>query len=183
VNPKDLQDIIDRCVHGKRDAQSALYDQYAGKMYALCLYYSKNGEEAKDLLHNGFIKVFQKIGQYKGKAPFEAWMRRVFTNTALELFRKQKFTEEIDQYQDQLESFNVDAINKISETELIELIQSLSPAYKMVFILYAIEGYSHKEIAEKMKISVGTSKSNLARARQKLQTAIRERYPEIYNER
>ena len=110
-------------------------------------------------------------------------MRRVFTNTALELFRKQKFTEEIDQYQDKLESLNADAINKISETELIELIQSLSPAYKMVFILYAIEGYSHKEISEHMKISVGTSKSNLARARQKLQMAIRERYPEIYNER
>lgn len=182
MNPENLQIIIDGCIKGKRKFQQALYQQFAGKMYALCLYYSKDKTEAEDLLHNGFIKVFKNINQYKAKAPFEAWIRKVFTNTTLEIFRKKKIIISTSEYEETAKELSEDVISQLSNNELIALIQDLSPAYRMVFNLYAVEGYSHKEISEQLKISIGTSKSNLARARQKLKTQIKNLYPTIYSE-
>jgi len=142
-------------------------------MYAVCLYYSKDKDDAEDLLHNGFIKVFQKIEQFKGSGPFEAWIRRVFMNTALELYRKKRIlysiNEDID-YPEYIE--DADVVSQLSTDELIKLIQELPPAYQMVFNLYAIEGYSHKEISKMLDIAEGTSKSNLARARMNLQKKV-----------
>ena len=182
MNPENLQIIIDGCVKGKRKFQQTLYQQFAGKMYALCLYYSKDKTEAEDLMHNGFIKVFKNIKQYKAKAPFEAWMRKVFTNTALEKFRRERIIISSNEYEETVEELSGDVISQLSNNELIVLIQGLSPAYRMVFNLYAVEGYSHKEISEQLNISVGTSKSNLARARQLLKTQIKILYPTIYSE-
>jgi RNA polymerase sigma factor (sigma-70 family) len=173
VNTTDLAEIIQACKKGKRKAQGQLYEAFSGKMYAVCLYYSRNKDDAEDLLHNGFIKVFQKIDQFKGDGPFEAWIRRVFMNTALELFRKKNILYSINdeiEYHDFKEE--ADVISQLSTTEIIHLIQELTPAYQMVFNLYAIEGYTHKEIGNMMGIAEGTSKSNLARARAILQKKV-----------
>lgn len=169
----NLSDIVKACKKGNRKAQEQLYNAFANKMYAVCLYYSKDKDDAEDLLHNGFIKVFQKIEQFKGDGPFEAWIRRVFMNTALEIYRKKRvlysINEDID-YPAYVE--DEDAVSQLSTEELIKLIQELPPAYQMVFNLYAIEGYSHKEISKMLDIAEGTSKSNLARARMNLQKKV-----------
>jgi len=146
-------------------------------MFAVCLYYSKNKEEAEDILHNGFLKVFENIKQFKGRGSFEGWLRKIFVNTALEKFRNQTFLTAVsDQIEYNYITEDADIISKLSSEELIEMIQELSPAYRMVFNLYAVEGYSHEEISEKLKIAEGTSKSNLARARKILQNKFRERF-------
>lgn len=172
-----LSEIINASKQGKRLAQQQLYNTFSGKMYALCLYYSKNKDDAEDLLHNGFIKVFQKIGQFKGDGPFEAWIRKIFMNTALEAFRKKNKPVSLN---DEIEysNFNIEAdvLGQLSSNEIIQLIQELSPAYRMTFNLYAIEGYSHKEISEMLGISEGTSKSNLSRARYILQKKVTDQY-------
>ncbi|MCG8483288.1 MAG: RNA polymerase sigma factor [Clostridia bacterium] len=136
------------------------------------MYYTKNKTEAEDLLHNGFIKVFHSIRQFRGKGSFEGWIRRIFTNTALEQFRKKKLILTEDHIEYDRENTNNDILSRINAKELISLIQELSPAYRMVFNLYALEGYSHKEISEELNISIGTSKSNLSRARNILQHRI-----------
>ncbi len=125
------------------------------------------------MLHNGFIKVFQKIDQFKGDGPFEAWLRRVFMNTALEQYRKKSILYSINEEIGYPElADDIDVISQLSNDELIRLIQELTPAYQMIFNLYAIEGYSHKEISEMLGIAEGTSKSNLARARAILQKKV-----------
>ena len=139
-------------------------------MYAICLQYSKDSDEAKDILQDGFIKVFQKLNQYSGKGSFEGWLRRVFINTALEKYRNKVALLSID------DSFEIPAagafeniVSELSAMELLEMIQNLSPQYRLVFNLFAIEGYTHKEISKQLNISEGTSKSNLSRARSILQ--------------
>ena len=161
------------CRKGKRKAQEQLYRAFAAKMFAVCLYYSKNKDDAEDLLHNGFIKVFQKIDQFKGDGPFEAWIRRVFMNTALEQYRKKSILYSINEnidYPDYTD--DADIISQLSTNEIINLIQELSPAYQMIFNLYVIEGYTHKEISDLLGIAEGTSKSNLARAKAILQKKV-----------
>lgn len=168
-----LTEIVNGCKKGKRMAQEQLYRTFSAKMFAVCLYYSKNKDDAEDLLHNGFIKVFQKIEQFKGDGPFEAWLRRVFMNTALEQYRKKRILYSINEEIGYPEySDEADVISQLSNDELIQMIQELSPAYRMIFNLYAIEGYNHKEISELLGIAEGTSKSNLARARAKLQKKL-----------
>lgn len=144
-------------------------------MFALCMYYAKDKTDAEDILQDGFVKIFEKIGQLKDPQLLEPWMRKIFVNTALLKFRKQNrlvYETEICQYEESLEYDEI--IDNICAAELIELIQELSPQYKIVFNLYAIEGYSHKEISEKLGISEGTSKSNLSRARTILQDRVKE---------
>lgn len=169
----DLSEIVQDCKKGKRKAQEQLYRAFSAKMYAVCLYYSKNKDDAEDLLHNGFIKVFDKIGQFKGNGPFEAWIRRVFMNTALEQYRKKSILYSINEEQSYPDyKDDVDVISQLSNDELIKLIQELTPAYQMIFNLYAIEGYTHREISDLLGIAEGTSKSNLARARAILQKKV-----------
>jgi len=178
VNDTHLEDIIEGCKKGKRRSQEMLYQHYSGKMYAVCLYYAGNKQEAEDFLHNGFIKVFQNIKQYKESGVFDAWMRKIFMNTALEKYRQKKHLF-VAYTKEELQAFDTeqeDALNKISANDLMSIIQELSPAYRMVFNLYAIEGYSHKEISEMLSISEGTSKSNLSRARSVLQQQVNERF-------
>lgn len=160
-----------------------LYQHYSGKMYAVCLYYAGDKTEAEDFLHNGFIKVFQNIKQYKATGVFDAWMRKIFMNTALEKYRKKKQLFISHEKADvlMLESDQEDALSKISAADLTSLIQQLSPAYRMVFNLYALEGYSHKEIGEMLGISEGTSKSNLSRARIILQKKVNTHFELISN--
>jgi RNA polymerase sigma-70 factor (ECF subfamily) len=174
VNSRHLEDIIEGCKKGKRKSQEQLYKRFAGKMFAVCLYYSGNRTEAEDILHNGFIKVFESIKQYRGTGVFEAWMRKIFMHTALGKYRQKKQFVDLDEgFQNRpFVDVQEDALSQLSTQELIELIQDLSPAYRLVFNLYAVEGYSHKEIAKMLAISEGTSKSNLSRARSILQNKL-----------
>jgi RNA polymerase sigma-70 factor (ECF subfamily) len=178
VIKKHLEDIIKGCKKGERRSQEMLYQHYSGKMYAVCLYYAGNKTEAEDFLHNGFIKVFKYIKQYKKKGVFDAWMRKIFMHTALEKYRvkKQLFISFAKEDVQMLESNQEDALSQISAADLTSLIQQLSPVYRMVFNLYAIEGYSHKEVGTLLGISEGTSKSNLSRARVLLQKQVKERF-------
>lgn len=174
---KNLEDIIIGCQQHDTRSQKALFDVLGSKMYGICLRYANNTDDANDILQDGFLKTFEKIHQFKFQGAFEGWMRRIFVNTALERFRNQY---KVINIQDCLLDYNDnsynDIISDITVDELIKLVQQLSPKYRTVFNLYAMEGYSHKEIAEMLDISEGTSKSNLSRARMILQEKVSQHY-------
>lgn len=167
--------IIEGCKKGKNRYQEELYRMLAPKMYGLCLKYSNNKDDAKDIMQDGFIKVFQKIDQYTEKGSFEGWVRRIMINTALEKYRSQVTIYSLDERMPITdEGVNSTVIDELSAEDLLGLIRQLTPKYRMVFNLYAIEGYNHKEIGELLGISEGTSKSNLSRARLILQEKVKE---------
>jgi RNA polymerase sigma factor (sigma-70 family) len=142
-------------------------------MYGICLQYASTEGDAQDIMQDGFVKVFSKLDQVKNPAAFPGWIRRVMINTALEKYRSHIHLQRIDDVREEADEAMDDGIfENLSCQELIKLIQTLSPQYRMVFNLYAIEGYSHKEIGEELGITVGTSKSNLSRARAILQEKI-----------
>jgi len=155
----------------KPKAQAEVYQLYARKLYATCLKYSRNQQEAEDNLHDGFITIFNKITQYKSKGSFEGWMKRIVINTTLEKYRKDKtlnlITEEIP---DEI-VLDIDEEN-IQIELLLKFIQELPNRYRLVFNLYVLDDYSHREIAEMLHISEGTSKSNLSRARMLLKEKL-----------
>ncbi|MCC1485522.1 RNA polymerase sigma factor [Winogradskyella immobilis] len=159
-----LEELIKGCKKHDTKAQSQLYKLYASKLFSLCLKYSKNYAEAEDNLQDAFVTIFNKIEQYKNKGSFEGWIKRVTINTALQRYRSVKVFDIINE--DAIEDVEVDIINEdISLDFLLNIIQELPDRYRLVFNLYVLDGYSHNEIGELMKISSGTSKSNLARAR------------------
>lgn len=157
----------------KPDAQQKLFDLYSGKMMALCFRYAKSREEAEDILQEGFLRVFKKIELYNGTGSFEGWMRRVFTNVAIRHYQKNSRLHVVSGIEDYEEEPGEELLDHYFAAEdLMKMIQSLPDGYRMVFNLYAIEGYSHEEIGEQLGISVGTSKSQLARARRSLQRML-----------
>jgi RNA polymerase sigma-70 factor (ECF subfamily) len=177
---EDLKKIISGCASGKKRAQEQLYQLFAPKMFGVCLRYAKDSTEAEDNLQEGFIKVFQNIGRFRHEGSFEGWIRRIMVNVSLEKFRKQHVlhpVEDVSIYEGQ--NVSDDILAGISAKELIEVIQQLPPRYRMVFNLFVIEGMNHQEISEEMKITVGTSKSNLARAREILKRRVKELYGDI----
>jgi RNA polymerase sigma factor (sigma-70 family) len=177
---EDLKNIINDCASGEVRAQEKLYRMFAPKMFGVCLRYAKDNTEAEDNLQDGFIKVFMNIKSFRHAGSFEGWVRRIMVNVSLEKYRKQHLmhpVEDIGIYEQV--KFSDDILDKISANELIELIQQLSPRYRMVFNLFVLEGMNHKEISEEMKISVGTSKSNLARSRDILKRKVKQLYGEI----
>ena len=170
---ESLPDIIQDCLDGDTNAQELLYNKYSGKMYGVCLQYSDNYDDAKDILQEGFIKVFTNLHQFKGKGSFEGWIRRIMVNTALEKYRDKHYLNRVDEDEaEKLEKVDYNIIDEMSARDLMKVIQELSPKYRMVFNLFAIEGYSHKEISALLEISEGTSKSNLSRARAILQEKL-----------
>jgi RNA polymerase sigma factor (sigma-70 family) len=173
----NLEDCIRKCSSGESKAQTELYNHFAPKMYGVCLRYSRDTIEAEDNLQEGFVRIFTKIDQYGYKGSFEGWIRRIMVNTSLEKFRKNSHlypVEDLVIYEGN--SFAEDAISGISADDLLKIVQKLPPRYRMVFNLYAIEGYSHQEIGKLMNISEGTSKSNLSRARVILQKRVIEEF-------
>jgi RNA polymerase sigma factor (sigma-70 family) len=169
--------IIEGCRKGKNRYQEELYRLIAPKMYGLCLKYASDKDDAKDIMQDGFIKVFQKIDQYSTKGSFEGWVRRIMINTALEKYRSQVTMYSLDERMSLSdEGVRSTVIENLSAEELLGLVRQLTPKYRMVFNLYAIEGYSHKEISDLLGISEGTSKSNLSRARFILQEKVKELY-------
>ncbi len=166
-----LEKLIHQCKKQDIKAQEELYRLYSGKLFGLCLKYSSSYQEAQDNLQDGFLTIFKKIKQYKDKGSFEGWMKRVVINTALQKYRKEKFFEIINE--NQVEDPEIEIQEQGPQMDfLLKTIQELPERYRVVFNLYALDGYSHQEIAELLKISVGTSKSNLARARNILKEKI-----------
>ncbi len=170
------KNIIKSCLNGEAQGHKALFEMFYGKMMLVCLRYASDKDEAKDLLQEGFMKVFKNLPSYKQEGSFEGWIRRIMVHNAINAYHQnKKFYQNFSLDDNDLPDFEVtseDVLDKISYDELLNLVQTLSPAYKAVFNLYAIEGYSHKEIAELLLISEGTSKSNLAKARLKLQKQV-----------
>ncbi|MBL4594857.1 MAG: sigma-70 family RNA polymerase sigma factor [Flavobacteriales bacterium] len=175
-----LDDIVKKCVKGDRKAQQELYKIFYGKMMGVCYRYTNNSEDAKDILQDGFVKVYSNLKKYNFKGSLEGWIRRIMVNTAIDHLRKNKNVYLVGDEDDYiLENSKVESADSIysqfGESVIMEAIQSLSPAYKTVFNLNVIEGYQHKEIAEKLGISEGTSKSNLAKAKQNLRKLLKEK--------
>ena len=180
MDPNDqhiLDDIVKKCVKGDRKAQHELYEIFYSKMMGVCYRYTNNAEDARDILQDGFVKVYSNLKKYNFKGSLEGWIRRIMVNTAIDHFRKTKnvfLVNDDDGYI--LENSKVESSDSIysqfGESVIMDAIQSLSPAYKTVFNLNVIEGYQHKEIAEKLNISEGTSKSNLAKAKQNLKKIL-----------
>lgn len=169
------KEIVKSCIKGKRDAQKQLYHMFADKMYGVCLRYAKNEDDAKDILQDGFIKVFANLKKYSFKGSFEGWVRRIIVNTALERFRDKKYLFAVNN-ECKIENFDKEynhIIEDIAVNDIFNMVNTLSPQYKTVFNLYVVEGYSHKEIAKMLNIKEGTSKSNLSRARELLQKRIK----------
>lgn len=169
------EELIEGCKRNERKFQEKIYRKYAGQMYAVCLSYANSKAEAKDMLQDGFVKVFTKIHTYKKQGPFGGWVRRIITNTAIDHYRKasrQKDDYVLEEkiYED--ERITDEIMDKIGADSIRRLITNLPRGARMVFNMYAVEGYSHKEIAKALHITEGTSKSQYKRARSLLQQWI-----------
>ena len=167
------EELIEGCRRQNRQAQKRLYEQYSSKFYALCCRYVKDKMEAEDVLITAFAKILDKIDQYTGEGNFEGWMRRVMVNEALSYLRRNKnmyleTTIEAANYEPDYNKLE----NQLEADDLMKLIETLPSGYKIVFNMYAIDGYSHKEIAEQLGITESTSKSQLSRARTALQKSL-----------
>jgi len=168
--------LINGCIEWDRNAQNRLYKLFCSKMLAVCYRYSKSREEAEDTLQEGFMKVFENIKFFKREGSLEGWIRRIMVNTAIQKFRRDAnkiVASGIDSTQISLIHYSSeDTLSQIGAKELIHLIQKLPPKCQMVFNLYVFEGLKHREIAEKLGITEGTSKSNLSDARTMLQKSV-----------
>lgn len=177
---EDFKPIISECIAGNQKAQAKLYQQFAPKMFGVCLRYARDLSEAEDNLQEGFIKVFTNLKSFRNDGSLEGWIRRIMINVSLEKIRKQRLlfpVEDVAIYDSV--NFSDDVIAKISADDLLKLVQQLPPRYRLVFNLYVIEGMSHEEIANEMSITKGTSKSNLARAREILKRKVYQNFGEL----
>ena len=172
--------LIEGCINHSRKAQEEVFSKLYGRLYSICMRYSDDPDEAKDVLQNGFIKVFKGIEKYKGDGSFEGWIKRIVINTAIDNYRRKKVKPVItdSDLTDKIgkttaEEEESDSIyNQVPVSVITKSVQRLSPAYRTVFNLYVMEGHNHNEIAEMLNISVGTSKSNLSKARLNLRKML-----------
>jgi RNA polymerase sigma-70 factor (ECF subfamily) len=166
-----LKQLIENCKIDDTKAQSELYKLFSSKLFAICLKYSRSYVEAEDNLQDAFITIFDKIEQYKNKGSFEGWLKRITVNTALQRYRNEKVFDILNE--NTIEDVELEVEDSaVSIDYLLQIIQELPNRYRLVFNLYVLDGYSHKEIANMLNINIGTSKSNLARARQILKQTI-----------
>lgn len=178
---KQQQDVIAGCVQGKPLAQRALYDKHAPKMLAVCFRYAKDRDEAEDMLQEGFIKVFHNINKFQNQGSLEGWIRRIIVNTAIDMIRKNKALMLETPINDNLsENLIADEVTDNLDVEyLLNIIQELPTGYRLVFNLFAIEGYSHAEIGEKLNINESTSRSQYTRAKILIKKRIHGDYVDI----
>jgi len=175
--PINLGLILEGCLRKNRYSQEKLYQHFYGYAMSICLRYAKNQEEAREILNDSFFKVFKKLNLYDKQYPFKIWLRRILINTAIDYYRKKQRKPLFIALEnaaaipdDSIDTFEIDpTINALP------ILQKLPPSYRIVFNLYVMEGYKHREIAEQLGISINTSKSNLARAKQKLKALIKNR--------
>jgi RNA polymerase sigma factor (sigma-70 family) len=166
--------LIKACISGDRSAQSILYEQFAPKMFGVCLRYSKNREEAEEILQEGFLQVFKSLCSFKFAGSFEGWIRKIMVYCAIQHFRsksKMHLVLNIDNLKGE-EIGAEEIVSGLQKKELLKMVQALPPAYRLIFNLYVFEGYKHREIASLLGISEGTSKSNLFDAKSLLQKAV-----------
>ncbi len=176
----DLGYIIEECKRGKNGAQANLYKMFASKMFAVCMRYSESREEAEDNLQDGFIRVFEAIKNFKHNGSFEGWLRRVFVSICLKKIKKTVKLYPIDDIEIPDDNWvNSEILEEISQDKLFELINNLPYKYQLVFNMYVLDGYTHEEIGSILKISAGTSKSNLFRAKKLLRDKIVKQLVEI----
>lgn len=180
-------ELINGCLKNDRLAQHRLYNKYSKKMMALCYRYSKTWEEAEDTLNEGFMRVFEKMGTFKGTGSLEGWMRKVIVHLAIEKFRRNNNPDismvSVDVAKYTPSTAKDEITSGINAKELIKLIQKLPPTYQLVFNLYVFEGLTHKEIAAQLGISEGTSKSNLFDAREWLKKSLETKKEDLNEER
>ncbi|WP_462226573.1 RNA polymerase sigma factor [Mucilaginibacter sp.] len=177
-----IDELLNRCKAGERKAQELLYKQFASKMLGVCMRYAIDKMEAEDVLQNGFINVFKNLDSYRGKGSFEGWIRRIMVHCSIEHYRKHHKmmpVADVDEKGNE-PSVNPVVIANMDAKDLMSLINQLSPGYRMVFNLFAIDGYSHKEIAEIVGITEGASKSQLSRARAILKEQVIKMEGKIY---
>ncbi|MBR9861388.1 sigma-70 family RNA polymerase sigma factor [bacterium] len=166
--------IVEACKQGDGKAQKRLYDKHAPTMYAICLRYMSNEDEAKDALQEGFIKVFKNIGKFSHTGSFEGWLKRIFVNTSIEQIRKRKMHYDINEMDTNTPEFAKNLqMSSMDADKIMELVQQLPSGYRTVFNMYCVDGYSHKEIAEHLGVSENTSKSQLFKARKMLQNWLK----------
>lgn len=168
------EELLQKSVRGDRKSQEKLYRQFYGFAMGVCVRYTQSRDEALEIVNDSFLKVFTKGDQYDSKYPFKAWFRRIIVNTALDFYRSQQkhyFHENIEEAYE-ISSNDSSPLSQLNHEEIIMLIQRLPSGYKMVFNLFVIDGFSHEEISNQLGISVGTSKSNLSRAREALRKMI-----------
>jgi RNA polymerase sigma-70 factor (ECF subfamily) len=165
--------LIRRCLDGEPRAQKELYERYSGKMYALCLRYCDNRDTAKDMLQEGFVRVFRSLANFRHEGSFEGWMKRIMVNQCIEQYRKEQSDPWFSDVQE-AHHIGVDdhAFSRLGMQDLMRAVQSLPRGYRTVFNLYAIEGYTHKEIGNQLGISENTSKTQLLKARNMLKRII-----------
>jgi RNA polymerase sigma-70 factor (ECF subfamily) len=168
------ESLIKKCASGNSLAQKTFYEKFAGKMMGICLRYTKDYEEAQDVMQDAFIKIFGKLADYEKKGSLEGWVRRIVVNTALDSYRKNKKHQknvDVDSVDYLLEDKTF-IIEELNADDLLAVIKTIPAGYQMVFNLFAIEGYSHKEIAEQLNITESTSKSQYSRARKLLRDLL-----------
>lgn len=173
----ELREIIDGCKRQKRKYQDKLYEQYASMLYGICLRYTRNQFDAEDVLQEGFVKIYKNIHTYSQDRSFEGWIRRIMINTAITHYRrnlKHAYHDDVDEAHDLSGNLGPDQGAEYTKEELMEVINRLPAGYKMVFNLYVVEGFKHKEIAEQLDIDINTSKSQLSRAKKYLQRELLE---------
>lgn len=174
----DERQLIEGCRRGDRLAQKELYERYSRRMMGVCLRYANDRETARDLLQDGFVKVFTGMDSYSGAGSFEGWMRKIFVNCALEYLRKSDVLRDSTDLDNTAELIHPESsvLSDMSAAELMKLVQELPTGFRTVFNLFAIEGYSHKEISEMLEITESTSRSQFTRAKQMLQKRINALY-------
>jgi RNA polymerase sigma-70 factor (ECF subfamily) len=174
----DLKQLINDCKKNNRKAQEQLYQLYSPKLFAVCLKYSRNYNEAQDNLQDGFLIIFNKIEQFSFKGSFDGWLKRIMINNVLQQYRNQTFLSLVNE--DVEDDYEIDLDDEtLSLDYLLKIIQELPDRYRLVFNLYVLDGFSHQEIADMLSINIGTSKSNLARARMILKDKIEQQQNEI----
>lgn len=175
------EELIENCRKGKRKAQRELYDRFAPKMFGLCRRYVKNKQNAEDVLMQGFMKVYDKLGTFQSKGSFEGWIRRIMVNESLMFLRKQHdFTVSTEVSELPVRVVTLNAEDDLVAQDILNLLEQLPTGYRTVFNLYVLEGYKHREIAEELGISINTSKSQLILARKRLREMLEQnRYPGI----
>jgi RNA polymerase sigma-70 factor (ECF subfamily) len=181
---KHLQALIDGCLKGDRRSQQAIHKMFYGKMKAVCMRYTRDSDQAMDVLQEGFLKVFNNLDKYTGVGTFEGWMRRIMVNLSIDRYRRLKNDLVLLREQNDIENWSSEAddetedsgeneeIYDITPEQIIDAMQQLTPAYRTVFNLYVYEDYTHQEIAEALGISVGTSKSNYAKAKKNMRKLL-----------
>ncbi|MCB0846232.1 MAG: sigma-70 family RNA polymerase sigma factor [Bacteroidetes bacterium] len=176
---KSIPDLIRDCKKGKAESQRELYTRFYNYAMSICLRYSKNRQEAEEIVNDGFIKVLTNLDKYNVNLSFKGWLRRIMINSAIDFFRRnEKHYNSMDIVYAQNVSVSAEGVKNLAEAEIMDLVQQLPPSYRIVFNLFVVEGYKHEEISQKLGISVGTSKSNLAKARMKLKLMLQSIYGE-----